>query len=89
MSRTRLDKMVDEFAGEMKKRLREKSKQGWHGWDESWFDNYQVEKRIRKQVLDDCLLGRLNETAFKRIDPIDLANYCAFLDLKHKESSND
>lgn len=75
MSRTRLDKMVDEFADKMKKRLRQKSRDGWTGWSEDWFNHTVISGRIREQSYRDY------------IDPIDLANYCAFLDLKRKESS--
>jgi hypothetical protein len=89
MAKTRLDKMVDEFAEKMKTRLRQKSRDGWKGWDEEWFHEGEISERIVKQVITgDAYKDLKSERQLKPIDPIDLANYCAFLDLKREESTN-
>ena len=64
--------MVDFFAEKMKRRLREKSRNGWSGWDEDWFHEGEITERIKGQATRDS------------IDPVDIANYCAFLDLKRE-----
>lgn len=86
MSRTRLDKMVDAFAEKMKRRLRQKSRDGWSGWDEEWFDEDEIKERIYNQThveVTSSAVPKLMER--KLIDPIDLANYCAFLDMKRAD----
>ena len=81
--------MVDEFAEKMKTRLRQKSRDGWKGWDEEWFHEGEISERIAKQVVRDGAYPDLkNGQHLRRIDPIDLANYCAFLELKREESTN-
>lgn len=83
MSRTRLDKMVDDFAEKMKKRLREKSRDGWTGWDSDEFHEGEIKHRIMRQifVFPERVEKDTNHPP-RTIDPVDLANYCAFLELK-------
>ena len=89
MGKTRLDKMVDAFAEKMKKRLRKKARDGWTGWDDKMFHEGEITNRIQRQVvrigwsLKEASIER--EIEWRKIDPIDLANYCAFLNLKQED----
>lgn len=89
MPRTRLDKLVDEFASEMKKRLREKTKDGWTGWDDDRFHEGEINHRIMRQIF--VYPERVEKDSnhpTRTIDPVDLANYCAFLNYKRTGGGN-
>ena len=62
-----LMRMVDEFAKEMKRKLRKKSRAGWYGWKDTgdhWPD--QCRAKLAAHIVNDG-------------DPIDVANFAAFL----------
>ena len=58
--------MVSAFAREMKKKLREKMREGYHGWDDP--DSFNP-KAIMRALVDHVDKG----------DPVDVANVAAFL----------
>ena len=59
-----LERLVDEFAKEMKKKLLLKLSQGYSGWDNL---NWTLEQ-IQNNTLN----------VLEKGDPVDVANFCAF-----------
>lgn len=67
MARDEYDDLVDAIAVQMKERLRARKKEGWCGWKRDWFDEDEIRKRL------------YNQSRRKQLDPVDIANYAAFL----------
>lgn len=76
-----LDALVDDFAQAMKKKLRRKFMQGREGWDDPRWAKESIVERIREQIDKAQVTGYddLGQRVHKPIDPVDVANFCAFL----------
>ncbi len=61
----RLNRLVDDFAADMKEKLEAKACQGWGGWSDAQIPLFV--ERMRGHAVQ-------NEP-----DPIDVANFCAFI----------
>ena len=66
------DLLLTPLVRAMKLKLRHKEAYGWHGW----FDESFTEELIRKKIY--------NQVRRKLIDPVDIANYAAFLYYKQQ-----
>lgn len=60
-----LDKLVNAFAKEMKKKLKRKALEGYYGWDSPDWTPEQVMESLRAHL--------------DKGDPVDIANFAAFL----------
>ena len=66
----RIDRAVDEFAGKMKNRMREKAMAGWKNWMD----------RERAQEAYTALVAQAAAIPLARGQEVDIANYAMILD---------
>jgi len=80
MSKQKLTVAFEKFTEEMRKRLREKQREGFQGWDDIDFEAWDIPRRLHDKALDVLLAG---EKCDKK-DLVDIANFAMFLHGKAK-----
>jgi hypothetical protein len=74
----KIKQTIKKFADEMKKKMLEKFKEGYHGWDD------------RERFPDLLILGKLHEHVerlvhYRLSEEIDIANFCMMLWYRKKQ----
>jgi hypothetical protein len=75
MAKQKLTASVDEFSSAMLKRLREKQRQGFTGWDKSEFKALKLHRRLHEKATDVIEKGENSDPR----DLIDIANFAMML----------
>lgn len=78
MAKQKLTVALEEFTEEMRKRLGEKQREGFEGWDDADFDSWDIPRRLHDKTLEVLLAGRKSYSK----DLVDIANFAMFLHRK-------